>query len=64
MKVGDLVRVRVGDARSLIMFESLHWHSMLETRGTLRSDYYVPVQIGNVNDLYNIERVKVISESR
>jgi len=26
--------------------------------------YYVPVQIGNVNDLYNIERVRVISESR
>jgi predicted Mrr-cat superfamily restriction endonuclease len=26
--------------------------------------YYVPVQIGNVNDLYNIERVKVISEGR
>jgi hypothetical protein len=26
--------------------------------------YYVPVQIGNVSDLYSIERVKVISEGR
>ena len=57
MKVGDLVRVRVGD-----MAIGLKVCIGIVTGPTL--GYYVPVQIGNVTDLYNVERVKVISETR
>ena len=57
MKVGDLVRVQVGDTAI-----GLKVCIGIVTGPTL--GYYVPVQIGNVRDLYNIERVKVISESR
>jgi len=54
MRAGDLVKVYV---RS-----SSEFQIGIVTGPVL--GYYVPVQIGNVSDLYSIERVKVISESR
>ncbi len=62
MKVGDLVKVYNGTPRARRMGTGLDYRIGIITGAS--QGYYVPVQIGNTWDLFNIERLEVISASR
>jgi hypothetical protein len=62
VKVGDLVKVYNGTQAARHRAIGLDYRIGIVT-GDSRG-YYMPVQIGNTWDLFNIERLEVINASR